>query len=236
MMKKTIAMLLVALMAMTVASQGLPQFSSNDFEGWTYNNPGIALNSSNISLGRIVLYVNSKGKVLTLTSPEFTCQGMDSIAADVLWYTSTFYDSSFDLSRATLTMTLVDSLGQAVDSVTCVPPTLCSSRTLSLCLAVPRGLTQCRLRFVSWTGNVISSGAIKQAVITAVDATPPPAVVLVGDVDGDGIVGIADVTQLIDCLLVGIDGDEKMEAADVDQDNVITIGDITTLIDMIING
>ena len=238
MMKKSLqslVLLLVALMALTAASQELPQFNSDSFDGWIYNNPGIDLTSSNISTGRIVLYVNSRGKALMLTSPEFSCQGIDSIAASVLWHTATFMSSDFDLSCAALTMVIDDSLGQPLDSVTCVPTEMSSTHSLSLCLAVPHGLTVGRLRFVSWSGDVVSSGAIKQASITAVAASSPPEDVLIGDVDKDGKVGIGDVTELIDILLIGEWDDYVLQVADMDDDGKITIADITSIMDLIVN-
>ena len=235
-MKKALFTFLAVMLAMASASQELPQFSSYSFDGWTYNNTGVPLSLANISTGRIVLYVNSKGKALMLTSPEFSCQGIDSIAAEVLWYTATFQDSNFDLSRTALTMAIDDSLGQPLDSVTCVPTVTGSYRTLSLHLAVPRGLTECRLRFVSWSADIISSGAIKQADITAIAATQPPDDVLVGDVDNDGIVGIGDVSELIDYLLSGMPDSARMEACDTDQDGKISIADISALIDIIVSG
>lgn len=58
--------------------------------------------------------------------------------------------------------------------------------------------------------------------------------VKLGDVDDDGIVGISDVTLLIDYIL-GFDLDVFNAAnADVDQDKSITINDVTELIDLIL--
>ena len=54
-----------------------------------------------------------------------------------------------------------------------------------------------------------------------------------GDVDCDGIIGINDVTTLIDYLL-GIDFDIDLWAADVTQDGQIGIADVTTIIDMVL--
>ena len=56
---------------------------------------------------------------------------------------------------------------------------------------------------------------------------------VLGDVDGDGSVGIADVTALIDIILNGSDGSE---AGDVDRDGIIGIADVTALIDIILSG
>ena len=52
-----------------------------------------------------------------------------------------------------------------------------------------------------------------------------------GDVDGDGIVGIDDVTNLIDQLL---NGGELPAYIDVDGDGTVDINDVTALIDMLL--
>ena len=56
-----------------------------------------------------------------------------------------------------------------------------------------------------------------------------------GDADGDGTVGIADVTELIDYLLSGSGNGLDMGAADVDGDGVVGIADVTELIDTLLN-
>ena len=56
--------------------------------------------------------------------------------------------------------------------------------------------------------------------------------VLVGDVNGDGQVSIADVTSLIDYLLG--DGNINIDAADVNGDGEISIADVTALIDQLL--
>ena len=55
---------------------------------------------------------------------------------------------------------------------------------------------------------------------------------LVGDVDGDGQVGIADVTMITDVLLSHAETAWSM-VCDVDGDGAVTISDVTWLIDMI---
>jgi len=57
-----------------------------------------------------------------------------------------------------------------------------------------------------------------------------------GDVDGDGSVGIADVTALIDYILTGVDSGINLAVADVDQDGNVGIADVTALIDYILTG
>lgn len=234
-MRKNLLFLCAAvIMCLTAWAQQLPQFSSDSFDDWTYN--GVALNMTNIVNGKITLYITRQGKVLNLVSPVFQCQGMDSIAAEVLWYTQNFYDSNFVLSKTALTMAIDDVEGNPVDSVTCVPTkTGVSNQTLKLTLAVPRGLARGQLRFVSWQADVTSCGAVKSVTLTPVSSSPQPGV-LPGDVDNNGAVNIADVTELIDYLLSGNSAAINAAAADVDGDGHINISDVTSLIDKLLSG
>ena len=56
----------------------------------------------------------------------------------------------------------------------------------------------------------------------------------VGDVNDDGVVSIADVTSLIDCLLSGQDNISDLSISDVDNDGIVSIKDITALIDYLL--
>ena len=53
---------------------------------------------------------------------------------------------------------------------------------------------------------------------------------LLGDVNGDGYVTIADVTSLINYLLSGVPNNFYAVNADLNEDTRITIGDVTSLI------
>lgn len=58
---------------------------------------------------------------------------------------------------------------------------------------------------------------------------------LLGDVNGDGIVAINDVTTLIDYLMSG-EGSINLQAADVNGDGDVSVGDATLLIDLLLSG
>ena len=63
--------------------------------------------------------------------------------------------------------------------------------------------------------------------------TPPDPQVIVGDVNGDNLVTIGDVTALIDYLLGG--GEVNEDAADFNEDGGVSIGDVTALIDYLLS-
>ena len=56
-----------------------------------------------------------------------------------------------------------------------------------------------------------------------------------GDVDMDGVVGISDVTRLVDYILSKDATDMSLEAADADLDGEIGIADVTKLVDFILS-
>ena len=57
-----------------------------------------------------------------------------------------------------------------------------------------------------------------------------------GDVNGNGIVTISDVTDLIDYLLSGNASGIDLDAADCNFDGIVTINDVTDLIDFLLAG
>ena len=66
--------------------------------------------------------------------------------------------------------------------------------------------------------------------------TPPDPQFLLGDVNNDGNVDIADVTALIDYLLSQDATGINLNAADVNEDSEVNIADATALIDMLLQG
>ena len=56
-----------------------------------------------------------------------------------------------------------------------------------------------------------------------------------GDIDGDGVVSINDVTSMIDAILTGDYEGIYFESADVNINGRLDIGDVTTIIDMLLN-
>ena len=92
-----------------------------------------------------------------------------------------------------------------------------------------------------WEGNAqyVSFEVNRQVRFTSIIVTlagqeEPP--VVRGDVDGDGIVNIVDVSVLIDYLLSDGNTSINTGGADCDQNEVIDIADVSTLIDFLLKG
>ena len=207
------------------ASAQVPQFSSEDFAGWTYTNPAIPLNQSTILNNRIVLYTTSTGLQLTLTSPDFSCFGGQVINMRVTWITDQWKDSGFDVNKVALTAALLDANGVAVDSVTMIPVNVSRTNYLNMSITVPRCMTSAALRFASWKANVNNCGAVREIAITSV---------LKGDVNLDGEVTIADINAIIQVILGGQVSDDLRGRADVNEDKEVTVADINSVIDLIV--
>ena len=224
MMKRITLITLTLFLALTSAAQDLPQFAYNNYEGWIYNNPGVELNNLTIGRAQIRLYVDSQGLVLSLTSPQFSCQGLDSIQAEVRWRSES--------TAVALTMALDDINGTPLDSATCLPSNSSSEQTFIYTLPIPHGQDSARVRLVSWNAVAATSGAVRQISLTGI--TSQAHEVILGDVDDDGAVNISDVTALIDYLLKGT-SDVNLDAADIDHDGKISISDVTELINMLLH-
>ena len=61
--------------------------------------------------------------------------------------------------------------------------------------------------------------------------TLPTTPVIPGDINGDGIVNVSDVTELVNVILATA---EKNDACDVNADGTITVSDVTALVNLII--
>lgn len=203
----------------------VPQFSNKSYEDWIYTNPATELNGSNILANKIYLYTTSTGLHLTLTSPRFVCHKGEELAMEVTWITDQWQQPSFVVSKVALTAALLDEGGVTVDSVTWVPTSVSRTNLVALSMTVPRTMSQARLRFAAWKGDVNSSGAVRQIVITSL---------LRGDVDGDGEVNIADINAVIAVILHQDVAPELMERADVNGDGEVNVQDINAVIGIIL--
>lgn len=223
----------IILPSLATSAQELPQFTYTDFDGWTYNNPGVPLNAESIGGSKIALYRNTNGLVLMLKSEPFGCQGIDSIAAKVNWKTPNISNPDFVLSRTALTLAIDDADGNPIDSVTIVPSTPgVSQHILDFIIAVPPGLDTISMRFVSWEAVVSCCGIIQRALFEAISSTQQQPIV--GDLDGDNMLSVGDVTMLISKILNGAT-DQDIRIGDMDGSGQLDVADVTALIQQILS-
>ena len=223
-MKKAILLVLISLLALTVAAQ-LPQFSSTQFEDWIYTNPATELNQSNIVNNKIYLYKTSTGLDLTLTSPLFSCHKGETIDMEVTWIIGQWQAPYFVVSKVALTAAILDESGVTVDSVTFKPDSVSRTNYVNLSIPVPSGLTAARLRFAAWKGDVNSCGAVRQIKVSSF---------LRGDVNLDGEITVADVNAVVHVILGNITDEGYHRRADVNGDGEVNLADINSVIDFVV--
>ena len=97
--------------------------------------------------------------------------------------------------------------------------------------ALAGGTYDYRVKAIYTDGTESVWSNVQQVTLTGEGAD-----ILVGDVDLDGFVNIADVTALIDYILTGYLEPFDFNTADVDGDGIIGISDVTALIDLILLG
>ncbi|MBR7055090.1 MAG: dockerin type I repeat-containing protein [Prevotella sp.] len=64
----------------------------------------------------------------------------------------------------------------------------------------------------------------------------PSSATLLGDVNGDGIISVSDVTMLVSYCLGDVDSNFIANNADINGDSFISVSDVTALVDLILNG
>lgn len=117
-------------------------------------------------------------------------------------------------------------------SVTCLAPTPPDAYETSLCrtwkndvvLRVPQSSLELYKNYYPWSEVFLDIIGVYD------DGSAGP-----GDVDGDGAIGINDVTTLIDAILSGDTSSMFVDNADVNGNGHLDIGDVVTLIDMLLS-
>ena len=57
-----------------------------------------------------------------------------------------------------------------------------------------------------------------------------------GDINGDGVVSVSDVTSLVNYILGDADEGTLVENADLSGDGIISVTDVTALVNLILHG
>jgi hypothetical protein len=85
------------------------------------------------------------------------------------------------------------------------------------------------MRLVAWNAlNATNCGIVRRALFQAVQAQETTA----GDMNGDSILDVSDVTKLISLVL---NGNNDANAGDMNADGVLDVSDVTKLIAMVLS-
>ena len=103
---------------------------------------------------------------------------------------------------------------------------------------IPSNWNADNMHIVAFIGRPLRAGAIRDIYVTNTNMRKlgefDEPTVVVGDVDGNGKVNIDDVTELINCLIAGIEP-ANPAGADCYPDGRINIDDVTELINILLN-
>lgn len=219
-MRPTFYTLLFAIVTMcslnaTSATKTVAQFNLNSYDGWTYTRTGTnyELNTTNISRLRIHLY----GSYM-LQSPTLDCSGLDSVKVNVVYAAGT---EQYVANKLALTFALSDANGVTASVTIAAKPALVQQDMVAV---LP----------ITAEAQVLTLRALKadvdhHAAVRSVDVigyyTP-----LSGDVNGDGLVDVQDVNDVINAIT----SNSQETCCDVNGDGAIDVIDINDLINMIL--
>jgi len=182
-----------------------------------------------------VVSVTSSGVIKCLKAGQstITCTATNGVSAQCVVTVSSILVNNIKLSQSELEI----EIGERVKLIATVLPNNATNKSLVW------SSSNENVAFVSGDGTIIGlSAGYCNIMATATDGSNKSAsclvhvipALVVGDVDGNGVISIADVVEMIDLLLSG-EADVN-EVIDVDSDGRFSIADVTEMIDKLLNG
>lgn len=226
--KLLFAFLVLWVMCVQAQPREIATFSRSNYAGWTYlNSSSVELTAQEIGRGRVTLFTNAKdGLVRELISPYITCSNLDALTVNVKYRT----EYSYIADRVTLKVALCSLDGYEYGFTMTPVPAEEYDHDLTTVLSVPAGTAMCRLHFTAPYADVDNCGAIMEVHVFegANDGYQS------GDVNGDGIVDVDDVNQVINVIL-GISSSADCEGdVDVDGSGLVDVDDVNAVINKIL--
>ena len=213
----------VLMFGVSAQAQKLAEFNLNSFDGWTYTRSGVELNYDYICGNKVNIYGN-----YMLVSPQFTCKNVKYVKAEVRIIVKDYSQAKYSISKASPTLELLNEQGVVVASSKHAYSEALYEQNFVHYVAVPEGAQRLSWRLSAASADVNSTGAVHEVVLTASDTDGKVA----GDVNGDGVCDVSDVTELINIIL----GEDIInDVADIDGNGTVDVSDVTTLINLILS-
>lgn len=232
MMKKFYLLLMMMLtasdMLAATSDTQLLQFDLNHFEDWTYHRQDVVLDHDLIAHNRVTLFTAKSGQQYTLESPEFSCQGIDSVKVQINY----ILDEDFDATKVAPRVDVLDKQGNVVRSVDIPVRANVVIQTLEAMISVS-GLDDVTLLFLA--PNAKEEEVVFPA-IKAVKAwgSTSSETVRPGDVNGDGRVDVSDVNIVINVMLGKLQDDEVKALCDLNVDGRVDVSDVNAVINLML--
>ena len=218
-----VALLAVLPCASWAGESTLVEFNLSSYDDWYYNRSDVELNAESISHQRVKLFRTSNGIDLTLTSPVFDCNGLDSIAVDVEYVVTQGVEN---YAKLPLTIMFIDE-ESTVGTVTQGVEKNSLVNQLSASFTVAASQSKGQIRLMALKADTGSNASVRSVVVTGFSHN------LTGDVNGDGVVDITDVNALVNAIAAGVSAEIN---TDVNGDGVTDITDVNAVINMLLLG
>lgn len=220
---KKIFVILCLMLSIAVNAQKLAEFNLNSYEGWTYTRSSVNLSTSNISTNKINLYGD-----YMLVSPLFSAHNVKYVKAQIRIVSKNYLQDKYSYLKASPTLQLLDANGTVQSTVLHYYSEALLEQNIEAYLPVPEGSQMLSFRISVPSGDVNSTGAIREVTLTA-SATDGK---VFGDVNGDGVCDVSDVTSVVNMIL---ELEVSNPNADVNQSGTIDVSDVTTIVNKILN-
>lgn len=215
----------VAFLAIALGcnAQKLAEFNLNSFDGWNYTRTGVTLSSDYICGNKVNLYGKYK-----LVSPLFSAKGVKYVKVQVRILAKDYAQAKYSITKASPMLELIDEQGTSLVSVRHAYTAPLYQQEFTDYIAVPDGAQMLSMRISAPLADVNSTGAVHEILLTASETSGKVA----GDVNGDGVRDVSDVTALINMILAV---DVMRDDADIDGNGTVDVSDVTALINMVLS-
>ena len=225
-----IVMMLSAFALQAVAADTpLLQFDLNHFDGWTYHRHDVVLDHDLIAYNKVTLFTAASGEQYTLESPEFSCQGIDTLKVQMKY----ILDPGFNPNKVAPRVQVLDKQGNVLRSVDI--PVLAEVITQTLESMIPvTGLTDATLLFSAPNAREVEEVFPVVKAVIVLGATTSGSEHKPGDVTGDGVVDVSDVNVVINVMLGKNQDPEVVVWCDINGDGMVDVSDVNLVINLML--
>lgn len=223
-MKHLLFSLALICTALAAGATQYAVFNQNSFDGWIYTREGVTLTTDFISAYKVTIYKNSSGKNFTLISPSFDTDGNRTLRVMFDWRANTYDEENYSLTKNSPYIEILDLNDNVIAQNHYQLKEVKLIHNIDVVVRIPDNFNgSVKVRIAAWNADTNTPGAVKHVEIANQNT---------GDVNGDGMINVSDVTKLINVIMGIID--LPKEFVDVNGDGKVNVSDITALVNIIL--